>query len=203
MYRKSGKVAGFPKSLRNTPAAVSFLCALVLVVIIFSSTRDLGERRRVVRVTGHVQRAQSHPLERVTTDRSVYPPANAMKSLKELVKEAMDRGLVVIVNATDADAERLFADNAHGAKPQWDINGALDGPTGEILAEVIQELRNVEELEKEIAELKAKIKQSGDEGSVLRPKAVGETTFCLQFLKFYILVLFTSESWYRSFRLNQ
>lgn len=174
-------------SFRRSPAIIFFLGIFLLVAMVFRSNTKLADHDHhyrhdnVVRVTTGLVRQAQHEYAKLSASSSVFkypsikfsspsPSSSAnnasLSSLKELVKEAMDRGLVVIVNASEGDAARLFADNAHGARREWDINGALDGPTGEILAEVIQELRNMEELQQELAELKAKIKRSNfnDEG---------------------------------------
>lgn len=187
-----------PSSFRRSPAIVFFLGIFLLVAMVFRSNTKLAVHNYnfhhyrhddVVRVTTGLVRQAQHEYAKLSASSSVFkypsikfsslsPSSSAnnasLSSLKELVKEAMDRGLVVIVNASEGDAARLFADNAHGARRDWDINGALDGPTGEILAEVIQELRNMEELQQELAELKAKIKRSNvdDEGKVVLTTSV-------------------------------
>lgn len=181
-------------AFRRSPAIVFFLGIFLLVAIVLRSNTNLADHNHnhhhyrhddVVRVTTGLVRQAQHEYAKLSASSSVFkypsrkslspsPSANndSLSSLKELVKEAMDRGLVVIVNASEGDAARLFADNAHGARRDWDINGALDGPTGEILAEVIQELRNMEELQQELADLKAKMKRSNvdDEGKVAQTK---------------------------------
>lgn len=182
-------------SFRRSPAIIFFLGIFLLVAMVFRSNTKLADHDHhyrhdnVVRVTTGLVRQAQHEYAKLSASSSVFkypsikfsspsPSSSAnnasLSSLKELVKEAMDRGLVVIVNASEGDAARLFADNAHGARREWDINGALDGPTGEILAEVIQELRNMEELQQELAELKAKIKRSNvnDEGKVVLTTSV-------------------------------
>lgn len=157
-----GSIAGISRLITKTPALICLLGLVVLMLVIFNSTGDLGGFRQ------HVRRLQvqeeEEGLAEFTMIRSrrsssslphLLPADNSLRSLKELVKEAMDKGLVIIVNATKADADQLSVDHPRGALPQWDVNAALDGPTGEILTEVIQELHNVEELQKEVAVLRA------------------------------------------------
>ncbi|CAK9233524.1 unnamed protein product [Sphagnum troendelagicum] len=158
-----GSIAGISRLITKTPALICLLGLLVLMLVIFNSTGDLGGFRQHVRRL-QVQEEEEEGLAEFTMIRSrrsssslphLLPADNSLRSLKELVKEAMDKGLVIIVNATKADANQLSVDHPRGALPQWDVNAALDGPTGEILTEVIQELHNVEELQKEVAVLRA------------------------------------------------
>ncbi|KAH8962348.1 hypothetical protein BDL97_05G097300 [Sphagnum fallax] len=159
-----GSIASIWRLFRKkTPALISFLGLLVLMLIIFNSTGDLGGFRQHLTSRAHHNEEEEAAAEFIITRRSssssiTHPPDNSIRSLKELVKEAMDKGLVIIVNATRADADQLYADNPRGALPQWDVNAALDGPTGEILTEVIQELQNMEELQKEVATLRLRQK---------------------------------------------
>jgi hypothetical protein len=159
-----GSIASIWRLFRKkTPALISFLGLLVLMLIIFNSTGDLGGFRQHLTSRAHHNEEEEAAAEFSITRRSssssiTHPPDNSIRSLKELVKEAMDKGLVIIVNATRADADQLYADNPRGALPQWDVNAALDGPTGEILTEVIQELQNMEELQKEVATLRLRQK---------------------------------------------
>jgi hypothetical protein len=156
-----GSIAGISRLITKTPALICLLGLLVLMLVIFNSTGDLGGFQQHVR---RLQVQEEEGLAEFTMIRSrrsssslphLLPADNSLRSLKELVKEAMDKGLVIIVNATKADADQLSVDHPGGALPQWDVNAALDGPTGEILTEVIQELHNVEELQKEVAMLRA------------------------------------------------
>jgi len=158
-----GSLAGISRLITKTPALIFLLGLLVLMLVIFNSTGDLGGFRQHVRRL-QVQEEEEEGLAEFTMIRSrrsssslphLLPADNSLRSLKELVKEAMDKGLVIIVNATKADADQLSVDHPRRALPQWDVNAALDGPTGEILTEVIQELHNVEELQKEVAVLRA------------------------------------------------
>ncbi len=159
-----GSIASIWRLFRKkTPALISFLGLLVLMLIIFNSTGDLGGFRQHLASRAHHNEEEEAAAEFTITRRSspsliTHPHDNSIRSLKELVKEAMDKGLVIIVNATRADADQLYADNPRGALPQWDVNAALDGPTGEILTEVIQELQNMEELQKEVATLRLRQK---------------------------------------------
>ncbi len=158
-----GSIASIWRLFRKkTPALISFLGLLVLMLIIFNSTGDLGGFRQHLTSRAHHNEEEEAAAEFGITRRSsssiTHLPDNSIRSLKELVKEAMDKGLVIIVNATRADADQLYADNPRGALPQWDVNAALDGPTGEILTEVIQELQNMEELQKEVATLRLRQK---------------------------------------------
>jgi hypothetical protein len=159
-----GSIASIWRLFRKkTPALISFLGLLVLMLIIFNSTGDLGGFRQHLTSRAHHSEEEEAAAEYGITRRSssssiTHLPDNSIRSLKELVKEAMDKGLVIIVNATRADADQLYADNPRGALPQWDVNAALDGPTGEILTEVIQELQNMEELQKEVATLRLRQK---------------------------------------------
>jgi hypothetical protein len=159
-----GSIAGISRLITKTPALICLLGLLVLMLVIFNSTGDLGGFRQHVRRLQVQEEEEEEGLAEFTMIRSrrsssslphLLPADNSLQSLKELVKEAMDKGLVIIVNATKADADQLSVDHPRGALPQWDVNAALDGPTGEILTEVIQELHNVEELQKEVAVLRA------------------------------------------------
>lgn len=72
--------------------------------------------------------------------------------VKELVKEGIQRGLIMIVNtSTEREAEdAVFAASGHRSSLTWDINGALDGSMGELLAEVMEEIHAVEDSHLEI-----------------------------------------------------
>lgn len=168
---------GVHRVLRKSPVVVAFLCAVLLAFVSFYNSNKLQGHHGMLRVGGTRGLRQVYEPEsfRLVADHRYLaanaaiaervsggiPPApsseNTVKSLKELIRDAVDRGLVVIVNASDTDAARVLADHWHGGR--LDISGALDGPMGEILVEVMQELRNMEDLASEIAELKRKIKR--------------------------------------------
>ena len=156
-------VTGLHRVLSRSPVVFALICALLLASFSFFSSNKFQNHYGVLRVTGTEGLRQVYEPEtfRLSTKRITELPVsssseNSVKSLKLLVRDAVDRGLVVIVNASDADAAKVLADHSQGAR--LDISGALDGPTGDMLVEVMQELRNMEEMADEVAELKRKIK---------------------------------------------
>lgn len=170
-------VGGFHRTLRRLPIVFAFLGALMLAGFSFYSSNRLHSRQgQVLRVTDTHGLSQIYEPETVKFPATKRYPAtlpelptavpvssgDSERSLRELVRDAVDRGLVVIVNGTDTDARNIIADHSQGAR--LDISSALDGPTGEILTEVIEELQQMEEMKLEVAELKLKLKGYKGEG---------------------------------------
>jgi hypothetical protein len=163
MNRKLVVVGGLQRVLSRSPVAFAVTCALVLASFSFFNSNKFQSHYGVLRVAGAQGLRQIYEPEtfrlssaKRMTEQLPGSSEGSVKSLKQLVRDAVDRGIVVIVNASDADAARVLADHTQGAR--LDISGALDGPTGEILVEVMQELRNVDEMANEVAELKRKLK---------------------------------------------
>lgn len=160
-------VGGLHRVLSRSPVVFALICAVVLASFSFFNSNKFQNHYGVLRVTGTQGLRQIYepetfrlssrqPETKRISELPVPSTEDSVKSLKELVRDAVDSGLVVIVNASDADAAHVLADHSQGAR--LDISGALDGPTGEILVEVMQELRNMEDMANEVAELKRKIK---------------------------------------------
>lgn len=208
-------VGGLHRLLRRSPVVVAFLCAVILAFVSFYNSNKLQNRHH-----GSSNMRQIYEPERFELGNRRFPsPAAAaaaaagidvekrnssMKSLKELVRDAVDRGLLVIVNASDTDAAHVLADHWHGSR--LDISGALDGPMGEILVEVMQELRNMEDMALEVAELKRKIQRlehqtkgasplfPSHQSFPVRAHKIGESPFPLFLINnFQVRAIFTLE----------
>ncbi|KAG0616421.1 hypothetical protein M758_5G114100 [Ceratodon purpureus] len=166
MMNRKLVTSGLHRLLSRSPVIFALVCAVVLASFSFFNSNKFQNHYGVLRVTGSqglrqiyepetFRLSSKQPETKRITELS-GPSGDSVKSLKALVRDAVDRGLVVIVNASDADAAHVLADHSQGAR--LDISGALDGPTGDILVEVMQELRNMEEMADEVAELKRKLK---------------------------------------------
>ena len=73
----------------------------------------------------------------------------ATAPIKELVRDGIARGLIVIVNVStnqEIDNVNLVASQHRASSRSWDINGALDGSLGDLLAELLEEVHVVDEL---------------------------------------------------------
>jgi hypothetical protein len=69
--------------------------------------------------------------------------------IKELVRDGIARGLIVIVNVStkqEMENVNLVASQHRALSRSWDINGALDGSLGDLLAELMEEVHVVDEL---------------------------------------------------------
>lgn len=75
--------------------------------------------------------------------------------LKATIKYGISSGLIMIVNASsESNIESIFVATSqhHATSNQWNINGALDGYMGELFAEVMDEVHNIEEAKDAIIE---------------------------------------------------
>ena len=75
--------------------------------------------------------------------------------IKATIKYGISKGLIMIVNASsENDMKSIFvaASQHRATSSQWDINGALDGYVGELFAEVLDEVHNIEEARDVIVE---------------------------------------------------
>lgn len=73
----------------------------------------------------------------------------ATMPIKDLVRDGIERGLIVIVNVStkeEIDNVYLAASQHRASSRSWDIDGALDGSLGDLLAELMEEVHIVDEL---------------------------------------------------------
>lgn len=79
--------------------------------------------------------------------------------IKTTIKYGIANGFIMIVNASsENEANSIFvAASQHRATSNlWDINGALDGYVGELIAEIMEEVHVVEEAQDAIVEVMKK-----------------------------------------------
>lgn len=76
--------------------------------------------------------------------------------IKETIKYGIANGFIMIVNASsenEVNSIYLAASQHRATSNSWDINGALDGYMGELIAQIIEEVHFVERAQDSIVEI--------------------------------------------------
>jgi hypothetical protein len=108
-------------------------------------------------------------LERNLTQSIIQNITQVVWPIKATINYGISNGLIMIINASsENEMKSIFvaASQHRATSSQWNINGALDGYMGELFAEIMDEVHNVEDAQNVVLDAITKCNCSSNLGEI-------------------------------------